>query len=289
MGNNGQKRRQTRSKVQDLEPPPDTPIPRRSPRRPANPPTTVSNQKRVLLKFDDSLLAKKGVDDDTAVLSSKKARGVTSETSTVCKDTPAPEPSTQNFEQILSLIESTPEIEQILRKKYRPVMHSTPPGGESRALFLHLDKYNGFHKSPEPDSISVSSSDGPPSGSNDIEPQDESDGDEPMDVSDGVSLYSSKARSKPRSDNGKPLGRARFRLAGRSEKEKQQIQCLFAAVRMDYVAAGPPPACLEGNGNVVDDQPLLELFQRRYTYIFGPTAPKMDKLLQAAVHLHITF
>src|SRR5271170_6393931 len=155
-------------------PPPDTPIPRRSPRRPAKPPTIVSNQKRVLLKFDDSLLAKKGVDDDTAVLSSKKARGVTSETSTVCKDTLAPDSSTQNFEQILSLIASTPEIEQILRKKYRPVMHSTPPGGESRALFLHLDRYNGFHKSPEPDSISVSSSDGPPSGSNDIEPQDES-------------------------------------------------------------------------------------------------------------------
>ena len=113
-GNNGQNRRQTRSKGQDLEPPPDTPIPRRSPRRPAKPPTIVSNQKRVLLKFDDSLLAKKGVDDDTAVLSSKKARGVTSETSTVCKDTLAPEPSTQNFEQILSLIASTPEIEQIL-------------------------------------------------------------------------------------------------------------------------------------------------------------------------------
>ena len=231
------------------------------------------------------------MDDDTAVLSSKKAR-VASETSAVGKDTTAPEPSTQNFEQLLSLIASTPEFDEMLRTKYRPVMHSTPIHGESvRSLFLDPERFNAsFHKSPEPDSISVSSSDGPPSGSNDIEPQDESDGDEPMDVSDGVSLYSSKARSKPRSDNEKPLvGRERFTFAGRSNKEKQQIQCLFAAIRMDYVAAGPPPACLEGNGTVVDDQPLLELFQRRYTYIFGPTAPEMDKFLLAAVHLHITF
>jgi len=213
--------RGTKAKGQDLQPPAETPIPRRSPRRPGKTSTTVSNQKRVQLKFDDSLLAKKGVDEDTAVLSTKKAR-VTSETPTVGKDTTAPEPSTQSFEQILGFIASTPEFDAILRKKYRPVMHSTPPGGKSRSLFL-VDGWNDFPQSPEPEpeSMSVASSDGPPSGSNDIELQDESDGDEPMDMSEGVSLYSSKARSKPGSENEKPLGRKRFTFAEpMSDEEK---------------------------------------------------------------------
>jgi hypothetical protein len=134
----------TASKGQELEPSTETSPPRRSPRRSAKPPRTVSNRKRVSLKFDDSLLAKKGmdgVDDDTAP-STKKARQVISETSTVDKDISLPEPSTPSLEQVLSIIASTPGMEEMLRKKYRPVMYSTPPGGESS----------------EPESMSVMSS-----------------------------------------------------------------------------------------------------------------------------------
>jgi len=232
-----------KAKGQDLDPPAETPPPRRSPRRPGKP-TTVSNQKRVLLKLDDSLQRREWMKTLWYTLRKRDSHRSHQQTKTVGKDTTAPEPSTQNFEQILSLKSSTPEFDAILRKKYCPVMHSTPPGGQSRSLF-DLDGWNDLDQSPEPESMSVASSDGPPSGSNDIEPQDESDGDEPMHVSDGVSLYSSKASSKPRSENEKPLGRKRFSFGDpMSDKAKQQLKCHFAAIRVDYIAAGPPPACL---------------------------------------------
>jgi hypothetical protein len=112
-----------------------------------------------------------------------------------------------------------------------------------------------------------------------------------MEISDGVFLHSRNAQSrseKPGSENVKP-GRVIFSLANLSKEEAQQCTRLFAAIRLDYVAAGPDPACLEGNGTVIDDRPLFELFKRRYTYIFGPTAPKIDSVLLGAVRPHVTF
>jgi|SRR5277367_1486454 len=283
------KKRTAVAKKKDPNPPVETPTPCRSPRK--NGFTAVSNPKRVPPKFDESLAAKKRLDDDDTV-SSNKSRRLTLETATVDSD---PTPSTPSVEQVLNLISSTPGIDELLQKKYRPIMHPTPPGGESvRSLFLSdPERFKAsIPNSPELESMSAMSSNDLHSSSNENDQHDESDEDEPMEVSDGVSLHSRNGKfmpEKPKYPNGKHLGRTIFTLAGRPEEEVKQFQCLFAAIRLDYVAAGPDPACLEGNDAVVDDQPLLELVQRRYTYIFGLTAPEMDPLLCSAVHPHITF
>jgi len=214
------------------------------------------------------------LDDDTlsSDSSNKKARLVSDE-STVDKPSTGFE-STPNVSNILELINSNPNLAEFLRKQYGPKMREPPSGSDSIVS-----------------SVSVLSSQAPPSSisSSEDEMGGASDEEEPMEITDDVPLRTSKSHSGPSSEKGlgTTLTRSLFHVTGLSDASKWQH--LYAAIRLDYISMGPDPSSLEGNITTADKTLQIEMIERRYKYIFGPSAPKLTPLQMQAVHPDVIF
>jgi hypothetical protein len=211
--------------------------------------------------------------------SSKKPR-LESTPLTIATATPTPESTTPNFSDLIKLIEQNPNLESLLRQKYRPKMHPLLPGEEDPlCAFFAEHKMPDFlsemdvgltstpveqrtreHRSPSPEEERRSPA----------SELDSSDDDEPMDISDGMSLNkgntSAVTVARPRSG----VHRALFSMQDLPSQERSIWTRFYAALRLDFIAKGPA-----SSSETTDDRQLIEMIMRRHRDILGARAAPM--------------
>lgn len=195
------------------------------------------------------------------------------------------EKSTPKVDDILQLMRDDASFAAAFLAEFRPNSETAESSKSTSSPLLQRGPQN-----PDNDSTSDDRDDSENGGDDDngddgdIESSGGSDsgGDEPMTISEGLSLRKHKGRHVEREVKVKSY-RTLFTFEGMDLRMIRRWKVMFAAIRYDYVAHGPPKPVASTTGQVYDDREYQDMFKSRYHIIFGSNAPPMTPVQVAAV------